>query len=682
MDYTPSRPPTAPPPARLSAESPFQTPLRPPLLASAHLASDSPVWTPATDSTDASAGSLDILAVAGEMRIKEERSAAGLADRSFASSGRSARFQNGYIKDAKVVSAFQTPRFHQQILSKIMGSPEAVMASGPSEAPVTLPPLPATTWEELLQAHGVATRCFQPRTCDALLAGRDAVVLARTGLGKSLLWTLPFWRVPEALVVLVVPLLSVGEAQAARARALGLCADFYHGENPSDDDLRHLLCTPPQLLVATYEFLGCARFSMLLRTPSFANRIRFLAYDEAHYIIEAASYRSVVVEMGRIREVLRRRVPVLLTTATATPAMVDQLAEAFGISLNDPVSCFRLNLGTRRREIRSWIGEMRDSLAGPFFRDLDFLLPSTAASPLDIPSTLIYTDDLERLRALVFRIQDRLRALSLSPALVSSVLAPLELATRNERYEAFEKGTVRILVATEVYGAGGNPPSVRRVVQWGVGRISAVQLMQRKGRAGRDGQEAEFYVFVEPGMRPAEQVGKRGKTTSTLAAAGYDAGAWALVAREEGECLTVLEDAIFAAPPADGFLDSALCSCGRCYLFALVPCTSACCDPSFSPPLDPIKQTRTTYPGQARALSEDEKGIFREELRRWRMEMWTAVWRSMDEWAGPEEWLSLRDIDSLAEHARASLSTCSREPSDALTSLSRDCASGLAALLS
>ncbi|GAA5887906.1 hypothetical protein JCM5296_001491 [Sporobolomyces johnsonii] len=632
MDYTPNRLPTATSLPRPSDESPFLTPFRPPPLPadSADLPLDS---TPANESYDSSFGSLDILAVAGELRIREERSAAGLAVRSFESSGRSAQFQNGYVKDVKIVTPFQTPRYYQRILSKLMGSPDAVSGAGPSEAPVSLAPLTAAAWDDLLRAHGISTRCFQTR--------------------KSFLWTLPFWRVPDALVVLVVPLLSVGEAQAERARGLGLRATFYHGEHPTDHDLRSLLTNPPQLVVATYEFVGCSRFTMLLRTPSFANRIRFLAYDEVHYVVEARSYRPIVHEMGRIRTILPRRVPVLLTTATATPAMMDELCEAFGITPNDPESCFGLNLGTRRREIRTWIGEMRDSLAGPLFRDLDFLLPSTASSPLDIPSTLIYTDDIDRMRALVFRIQDRLRELSLSPAIVSSVLAPLELDTRNERYQAFASGTLRVLVATEVYGAGGNPPGVRRVVQWGVGRISAVQLIQRKGRAGRDGRDAEFYVFVEPGMRPAGQVGKRGKTTSALAAAGYDPGAWALVAREEGECLTVLEDALFAAPPADGAIDASLCFCGQCYLFTLNPCASACCDASFSPPLDPIKQTRTTYPGQARPLSEEERAIFRAELRQWRMEMWATVWWPMDQWAGPDEWLSIRDIDSLSEHASA-----------------------------
>ncbi|GAA5914650.1 hypothetical protein JCM5296_002450 [Sporobolomyces johnsonii] len=484
MDYTPSQIPTTPSPAPPFAESPFRTPFptpfRPP-----HFPSESPLLTPANDTFDSSVGSLDLLVVAGELRIKEECLAAGLADRSFDSSGRSTRFQNGYVKDVKVVTPFQTPRYYQRILAKLMGSPDAVKAAGLSDPPVPVPPLTAVAWNDLLHGRGLSTRCFQSRTCDALLAGLDAIVLARTGLGKSFLWTLPFF-----------------------ARGLDLRAMFYQGENPTDDDLRTLLHDPPQLLVATYEFLGCAHFSMLLHTPSFSNRICFFAFDEAHYIIEAASYRTIVGAMGKIRDLLHHRVPVLLTTATATPAMVEELAQTFGIKLDDPSSCLRLNLGTRRREIRSWIGEMQDSLSGPLFCDLDFLLPSTAVSSFDIPSTLIYTDDLERVRLLLFRIQDCLRELSLPPMLVSSVFSPLELDTRNERYQGFAMGTVRILIATEVYGVGGNPPSVRRVVQWGVGRVSAVQLMQRKGRGGHDGQEAEFYVFVEPGMRPAAQVGK------------------------------------------------------------------------------------------------------------------------------------------------------------------------------
>ena len=55
----------------------------------------------------------------------------------------------------------------------------------------------------------------------------------------------------------------------------------------------------------------------------------------------------------------------------------------------------------------------------------------------------------------------------------------------------------RILIATTAFGVGVDIPDVSRVVHWGISR-NALCYWQEVGRAGRNGEQAEGYLYVVP----------------------------------------------------------------------------------------------------------------------------------------------------------------------------------------
>ncbi|GAA5919303.1 hypothetical protein JCM5296_002074 [Sporobolomyces johnsonii] len=594
--------------------------------------------SPTHDSPTPLYNPLDDLAKLADRERVAKATEANAALRDFTSSPMVAH-QNGFTQAKVITSSVQRAlRTHH--------SAPAIPSIAPAPPPL-LAPLSPADWDALAAPLNLRPRCFQTRTVDALLSGKDAIVLAPTGRGKSLLWTLPLLRDSDGLVIVVVPLVALGKSQEARSKAAGLRCLFCHGKSPSDLFLTGIVDGHYQQLVMTYEFLTSPGFVELLANNStFSARIRFFAFDEAHFLVEAAHYRPVMLTVGMLRRWLRRRIPFLATTATALPSYLDTLESRLDIHYRDAESCFFINLGTRRPEIRTWIGAMKDSLKKGV-RDVEFLISPDAASPDGIPSTIIYSDDCSHLSALHNFLRTRLRNSHLSPDLVSVAYSYLSESTLAERYAAFENGAIRILLCTEVYGAGGNPPNVRRVVQWGAGRVSAAQLVQRKGRAGRDGEEAHFFLFVEKSMR--EGATKRSMTQDKIKErGGFCSGMWRMIGVKPGEgCVEELEAQLFRSPPALGILDPNLCACGRCYAFDFATCRSFCCDPSAVPP-PASALTRNIRPGSLR-MKPEQKEQARIELERWREKMWTGKWRELNREDGLDRWFSDKNLTLLAQ---------------------------------
>ena len=78
--------------------------------------------------------------------------------------------------------------------------------------------------------------------------------------------------------------------------------------------------------------------------------------------------------------------------------------------------------------------------------------------------------------------------------------ADLSKEQRIAIYQEWEKGTVKILVATSALGLGIDYSHVRFVMHQGQSR-SLIDFSQESGRAGRDGKEARSIIFTSKGMR-------------------------------------------------------------------------------------------------------------------------------------------------------------------------------------
>src|SRR4051812_44465442 len=180
---------------------------------------------------------------------------------------------------------------------------------------------PAPDLQDVLSRYwGYTTfRPLQREAMDAVLTGRDSVVVLPTGGGKSLCFQAP--AVVSAGVALVVsPLISLMKDQVDTLVGNGVPAALYNSSLAADEKAaviaglrqgRHrLLYVSPERLVGD----GSEAFLSLLSSC----QVSFVAIDEAHCISQwGHDFRPEYRQLGRLRQLLPG-VGIHAYTATAT----------------------------------------------------------------------------------------------------------------------------------------------------------------------------------------------------------------------------------------------------------------------------------------------------------------------------------------------------------------------------
>ena len=248
---------------------------------------------------------------------------------------------------------------------------------------------------ERLWGAGAAPRAAQVSAAAAVLRGRDALVLAPTGYGKSLIYQC----LPEAaralrerrhsargsertelqiagaaggIVVVVTPLLALAADQTRSCEDRGLSVAQWHsaispdtleklarelteyaeGDDPEDSPVDVLFATPEAL----------AR-NVALRTAlaelAKAGRVLALAVDEAHCVASwGHDFRPCYLVLGALRDgaggegaCLQTDTPMVALTATATAEVEGQIREALGLRNDCNVERVELNRPNLRYEV-------------------------------------------------------------------------------------------------------------------------------------------------------------------------------------------------------------------------------------------------------------------------------------------------------------------------------------------
>jgi ATP-dependent DNA helicase RecQ len=316
-------------------------------------------------------------------------------------------------------------------------------------------------------------RPLQREAMDAILAGRDSLVVMPTGAGKSLCFQAPA-LVRDGLAVVVSPLISLMKDQVDTLVSSGVSAACYNSSMASDrkaDVLRgvrdgryRLLYVAPERLVGE----GADGFlSLIGQRP-----ISFVAIDEAHCISQwGHDFRPEYRQLARLRDQWPN-VGLHAFTATAT--------------------------GRVRLDIVSQLG-LRDAveLVGSF----------------DRPNLVYRVVPRSNLKRQVFDVLERRKGQSgiiycpsrkevdgLAEWLVGSGYsakpyhAGLSDEERHRNQDAFLNEEIDIVVATVAFGMGIDRSNVRFVIHAGAPQ-SLEHYQQESGRAGRDGLEAECVLI-------------------------------------------------------------------------------------------------------------------------------------------------------------------------------------------
>jgi RecQ family ATP-dependent DNA helicase len=316
-----------------------------------------------------------------------------------------------------------------------------------------------------------AFRPTQEAVCQAVVEGRDVLVVMPTGSGKSLCYQLPA-LVRGGTALVISPLIALMEDQVAKLEANGLAVDRIHSGRPREaartafrryrqGQLQFLFVAPERFRVPG--FLE----ALVARKPS------LIAVDEAHCISQWGHDFRPDYRMLRECIAALRPTPVIALTATATPAVQRDIAQQ--LALHQPA---RFVQGFRRDNIAI---EVVDAPPSERTALLWKILKDAAHRP-----AIVYAPSRRQAEELASELGSKYRA--------QAYHAGLNASLRHDVQKRFLAGDLDIIIATVAFGMGIDKPDVRTVIHVAIpGSVEA--YYQEIGRAGRDGKPSRAVLI-------------------------------------------------------------------------------------------------------------------------------------------------------------------------------------------
>ncbi len=350
----------------------------------------------------------------------------------------------------------------------------------------------ATPLEVLSKVFGYNKfRDGQEAVINAVVDGRDALVLLPTGGGKSLCYQIPA-LVREGVAVVVSPLISLMQDQVEQLREAGVSAAYINSTQDQEQQqsvLSRITGGTLQLLYVSPEKLLTPWLMSFLQSQT----VSLFAVDEAHCVSHwGHDFRQDYRALGLLKQRFPS-IPVIGLTATADAAtQADILVQ---LNLQDPFvykgSFDRPNIRYRVMPKYKAFDQVRD-----YVKQQD-------------GSGIIYCNS----RAKVDDLHAKLHREGISCA---AYHAGKDADEREYVQRRFLNDQVDIVIATVAFGMGINKSNVRYVVHHDVPR-SIENYYQETGRAGRDGLESEaMLLFDEKDAARVRQWIEQGEATDRL----------------------------------------------------------------------------------------------------------------------------------------------------------------------
>jgi ATP-dependent DNA helicase RecQ len=322
----------------------------------------------------------------------------------------------------------------------------------------------------------------QEEVIRSVLDGRDTLAVMPTGAGKSLCYQLPALELPGTTIV-VSPLISLMKDQADKLDELGVPVSQVNSAlttRETNASLADIEADSSEFVFTTPERITTPSFQDTLR----GKKIDLFVVDEAHCISEwGHDFRPAFLGL-REAAVALGRPPILGLTATATPAVVDDIVGRLGMERPCVINTgiYRPNL---HYEVARTPGE-HDKQA----RLLELLHAEEG-------SGIVYTATVKNCEI----VTDLLKGAGIAAARYHGRVPAKE---RHDTQDRFMAGEVRVAVATNAFGMGIDKADIRFVVHYDVpGSLEA--YYQESGRAGRDSAPARCVLLYRVEDRRTQQ---------------------------------------------------------------------------------------------------------------------------------------------------------------------------------
>ena len=312
-----------------------------------------------------------------------------------------------------------------------------------------------------------AFRGVQGQVIDRVMAGQHSLAVMPTGAGKSLCYQVP--AVARAGTAIVIsPLIALMHDQIRSAQAHGLKAAALTSVSEDPGAIREALQAGDlDLLYAAPERVSTEGFARLIGGVPLA----LFAIDEAHCVSDwGHDFRP---DYRLLRPVLEQHpeVPRLALTATADARTRADILAQLGIPEEGMIIA-----GFDRPNIRYHV-RPRDGLGAQ-------LKAVLAAQP---GAGIVYAPSRTGTEKIAEQLSDGGRT-------ALAYHAGLEPQVRSRNQSAFVASEDMVMAATVAFGMGIDKPDVRFVAHAGIPK-SIEAYYQETGRAGRDGDPAEAWLF-------------------------------------------------------------------------------------------------------------------------------------------------------------------------------------------
>ena len=330
-------------------------------------------------------------------------------------------------------------------------------------------------------------RKHQIHPISSILKGRDTLVIAPTGSGKSAIFQVPalvMHRKHHTWTMVIEPTLSLMEDQVQALNAKGIRANQISGNHPMEYNATKMTMDGPvylQDLSAPFLYITPER----LQSKPFQKAIKdnppgLVVVDEAHCVLDwGHTFRPSYLEIGKWLSTLKKRPVVAAFTATAPETYRSEICAFLG--MDEPEVC----VNSLERSNLILIGEdcSAMNIKGRLSR-LKYHLKKYGKEG----RTVIYCATRKYVDLVSNYLSNQF------PGEVVKCHAYMDPDKRQRNELKFIHGKKRIMVASTAFGMGVDVPDIRLVVHFNL-PLSVTDYYQQIGRAGRDGKKSRCVLL-------------------------------------------------------------------------------------------------------------------------------------------------------------------------------------------
>ena len=318
-------------------------------------------------------------------------------------------------------------------------------------------------------------RELQEDGVDAILSGRDLLMILPTGGGKSLVYQLPT-LMKDGISIVISPLIALMQDQVASLRAQNISAQMISSAQSRDeieDIVDALYNNELKFLYLSPERLNTEWTLNLLKNLN----INFFVIDEAHCISQwGHEFRDDYRALGNLKSHFPQT-NICAFTATSTNHVTNDILRE--LRLENPLllkgKVFRKNIYiSAERRLSNGYAQLKNFL----FRHKD-------------ESGIIYVSSRKKAEDLSAHLNSTgYKSLAYHAGLPNHI--------REQNFKIFVNDKINIMVATIAFGMGIDKSDIRFVVHMSLPKTQE-NYYQEIGRAGRDGEDSEVLLLFNAG---------------------------------------------------------------------------------------------------------------------------------------------------------------------------------------